>query len=69
MKEKKTAGIGLPLCLNKDKLVYKWVEQLTQYLSDKIGVRNVPFTYLLCPEAQPPAILANRTAGQPYSED
>jgi len=67
--EKKKADIGLPPKLTKDKLVYKWLEQLNQYLADVIGVRNAPFTYLTRTDAQPPAILAARFVNQPYSVD
>jgi hypothetical protein len=65
--EKKKADIGLPPKLTKDKLVYKWLDQLNQYLSDVIGVCNAPFTYLNRTDAQPPAILAARVVDQPYS--
>jgi hypothetical protein len=64
--EKKKATIGKPPRLSKDKFVHKWLEQFNQYLADKIGARNAPFTYLTMPDAQPPAILATRTADQPY---
>ena len=67
--EKKKADIGLPPKLTKDKLVYKWLEQLNQYLADVIGVCNAPFTYLTRTDAQPPAILAARVVNQPYSVD
>ena len=67
--EKKKADFGLPPKLTKDKLVYKWLEQLNQYLADVIGVRNAPFTYLTRTDAQPPAILAARVVDQPYSVD
>jgi hypothetical protein len=45
------------------------LEQFTQYLGDKIGARNAPFTYLTRPEFLPPAILAARAVDQPYSVD
>jgi hypothetical protein len=67
--EKMKADIGLPPKLSKDKLVYKWLEQFNQYLAEKIGVRNAPFTYLTRTDAQPPAILAARSVDQPYLED
>ena len=67
--EKKKANTGLPPKLLKDKLVYKWLEQFNQYLADKIGVWNAPFTYLTQTDAQPPAILADRAVNQPYLED
>ena len=69
LKEKKKSKLGLPPCLNKDKLIYKWLKQLNQILTDKIGVQNAPFTYLICPDAQPPALLVASTANQPYSVD
>lgn len=65
--EKKTATIGEPPRLSKDKVVHKWLEQFNQYLADKIGARNAPFTYLTRPDAQPPAHLATRAPDQPYS--
>jgi len=67
--EKKKADIGLPSKLTKDKLVYKWFEQLNQYLADVIGVRNAPFTNLTRTDTQPPTILAARVVNQPYSVD
>jgi hypothetical protein len=67
--EKKKATIGNPPRLSKDKVVHKWLEQFTQYLGDKIGARNAPFTYLTRPESQPPAIFAACAVQQPYSVD
>jgi hypothetical protein len=67
--EKKNADNGLPPKLTKDKLVYNWLEQLNQYLSDVIGVRNAPFTYLTRTDAQPPAILEARVVDQSYSDN
>jgi hypothetical protein len=67
--EKKKATIGDPPRLSKDKIVHKWLEQFSQYLGDKIGARNAPFTYLTRPDSLPPAILAARAATQPYSTD
>ncbi len=67
--EKKKADIGLPPKLTKDKLVYKWLEQLNQYLANVIGVRNAPFTYLTRTDTQLPAILATGVVDLPYSDD
>ncbi len=67
--EKKTADAGKLPFLTKDKLVYKWIEQMNQYLDNVIGVRNAPYTYLTRPDANPPAILAARAVNQPYSGD
>ena len=67
--EKKKADIDIPPKLTKDKLVYKWLEQLNQYLAVVIGVRNAPFIYLTQTDAQPPAIVAARVVDQPYSVD
>jgi hypothetical protein len=67
--EKKKADNGLPHKLTKNKLVYKWLEQLNQYLADVIGVCNAPFTYLTWTDAQPPTILAARVVDQPYSDN
>ena len=67
--EKKKATIGDPPRLLKDKIVHKWLEQFTQYLADKIGARNAPFTYLTRPDALPPAILAARAVDQPFLTD
>jgi len=69
MMEKKKASIGLPPKLTKDKLIYKWLEQLNQNLADVIGVRNAPLTYLTRTDAQPPTILAAHIVDQPYSVD
>ena len=65
--EKKDAEVGQPLRLTKDKLVYKWLESFQQHLSEKIGVRNTPFTHLTCPEISAPAVLLPRAALQPFS--
>jgi hypothetical protein len=35
--EKKRADVGGPPRLTKDKLVYKWLEEFSQYLSAIIG--------------------------------
>jgi hypothetical protein len=55
--EKKEAEVGQPPILTKDKLVYKWLESFQQHLSEKIGVRDTPFTYLTRPEVAAPAVL------------
>jgi hypothetical protein len=68
-KEKKDAEVGQPPKLTKDKLVYKWLEYFQQNLSDKIGVRNTPFTYLTCPEVATPAVLLPRVFNQAFSEN
>ena len=65
--KKKKADVGQPPKLTKDKLVYKWLEQFQQYLSDKIGVRNYPFTYLTCPSKYPLAVFGPCAVDQPYS--
>jgi len=44
MMEKKDDEVGQPPRLTKEKLVYKWLESFQQHLSEKIGVRNTPFT-------------------------
>ena len=45
--EKKAANDRDPPKLDKNKLVYRWMEQAEQYLTQKIGVKNVPLTYLV----------------------
>jgi len=67
LKGKNDAEVGQPSKLTKDKLVYKWLESFQQHLSDKIGVRNTPFTYLTRPEVAAPAVLLPRVADQPFS--
>jgi hypothetical protein len=67
--EKKKAEIGPAPKLTKEKPVYKWLEQMSQYLGRKIGVRNTPFTYLIRPNVLPPAILGARATNQPYTEE
>jgi hypothetical protein len=65
--EKKDADVGLPPMLTKDRLVYKWLESFQQHLSEKIGVRNAPLTYLICPLVAAPAVLLPRAVLQPFS--
>ena len=48
--EKKDAEFGQSPRLTKEKLVYKWLESFHQHLSEKIGMRNLPFTYLTHPD-------------------
>ena len=43
--EKKAANAGDPPKLDKNKLFHRWKEQAEQYLTQKIGVQNVPLTY------------------------
>ena len=66
--EKKKSDIGQPPKLTKEKPIYKWLESLDQYLSDKIGARDAPLQYLTRENVAVPAILPPRAAGQPYSE-
>ena len=67
--EKKKADIGIPPKLTREKQVYKWLEQMAQYLSSVIGVRNAPYTYLTRPDVAPPAVHGPRVIDQPYSEE
>ena len=60
--EKKDAEVGQPPRLTKEKLVYKWLESFQKHLSDKIGVRNAPFTYLTCPDIAAQAVLLPQAA-------
>ncbi len=66
--EKKQSDVGQPPKLTKEKPIYKWLESLDQYLSDKIGVRDTPLQYLTRENVGVPAILPPRAVGQPYSE-
>jgi hypothetical protein len=65
--EKKDADVGLSPRLTKDKLVYKWLESFRQHLSEKIGVRNTPLTYLIRPLVAAPAVLLPQAALQHFS--
>jgi hypothetical protein len=65
--EKKDADVGQPPRLTKDKLVNKWLESFQQHLSEKIGVRNSPFTYLIRPVIAAPAAMLPRAGVQPFS--
>ena len=65
--EKKDADVGLPPRLTKDRLVYKWLESFQQHLSEKIGVRTTPLTYLIRPLVAAPAALLPRANLQPFS--
>jgi len=69
LKEKKKADIGIPPKLTKDKQIYKWLEQMNQYLSTYFGVRDAPYTYLTRPDVLPPAVHGPRVIDQPYSEE
>jgi hypothetical protein len=66
--EKKKADVGQAPKLTKDWVIHKWLESFQQHLSDKIGVRNGPLTYLTRPEVAPPVLLA-RVPGEPYSSN
>ncbi len=66
--EKKKADVGQAPKLTKDRVIHKWLESFQQFLSDKIGVRNGPFTYLTCPQVAPPVLLP-RVPGEPYSSN
>ncbi len=55
--EKKDADVGQPPRLTKDRLVYKWLKSFQQPLSEKIGERNAPLTYLIRPIVAAPAYL------------
>jgi hypothetical protein len=66
--EKKKADVGQAPKLTKDRVIYKWLESFQQYLSDKIGVRNGPFTYLTSPQVATPVLLP-RVPGEPYSSN
>ena len=65
--EKKDAEVKQPPRLTKEKLVYKWLESFQQHPSEKIGVRNTPFTYLTCLDIAAPAVLLPWAALQPFS--
>ena len=65
--EKKGADVGQPPRFTKDKLVYKWLESFQQHLSEKIGVRNAPLTYLIRPTIAALAAMLQRAALQPFS--
>ena len=65
--EKKDAEVGQPPRLTKDKLGYKWLESFQQHLSEKIGVRNTPYTYLTCPTIAAPAVLLPLASLQPFA--
>ena len=66
--EKKKADVGQAPKLTKDRVIHKWLESFQQYLSDKIGVRNSPLTYLTRPQIAPP-VLQPREPGEPYSSN
>ena len=66
--EKKKADVGQAPKLTKDRVIYKWLESFQQYLSDKIGVRNGPFTYLTRQQVARPVLLP-RVPGEPYSSE
>ena len=66
--EKKKADVGQAPKLTKDRVIYKWLESFQQYLSDKIGVRNSPLTYLTRQQVARPVLLP-RVPGEPYSSD
>ena len=55
--------------LTKDKQVYKWLESIQQHLSEKIGVRMAPLTYLTRPDVAVPAVMLPRMIGKPFTEN
>ena len=61
--EKKKVDIGTP------PNVYKWLEQMGQYLATYIGIRKAPFTYLTRPDVIPPAVHGPCVADQHYSDE
>ncbi len=65
--EKKDDDFGQPPRLTKDRLVYKWLESFQKHLSEKIGVRNSPLTYLIFPLVTAPAVLLPRAGLQHFS--
>ena len=65
--EKKEAKVGQPPRPTKEKLVYKWLESFQKHLSEKIGARNAPLTYLIRLTIAAPAAMLPRAALQPVS--
>ena len=67
--EKKSADVGTPPKLTKDKQVYKWLESIQQHLSEKIGVCMAPLTYLTSPDVAVPAVMLPQMIGLPFTEN
>ncbi len=66
--ERKKEDVGLPPNLAKSSPVHKWLELMGLYLGKKVGVCNAPLSYVVCLDANVPAIAPPRQAGEPQSK-
>jgi hypothetical protein len=66
--EHKKEDVGLPPKLTKSSPVHKWLELMGLYLGKKVGVCNAPLSYVVCLDANVPAVAPPRQAGEPHSK-
>jgi hypothetical protein len=66
--ERKKEDVGLPPKLTESSSVHKWLELMGLYLGKKVGVHNAPLSYVVCLDANVPAIAPPCQAGEPHSK-
>jgi hypothetical protein len=66
--EHKKEDVGLPPKLMKSSPVHKWLEWMGLYPGKKVGVCNAPLSYVVCLDANVPAIAPTSQAGEPHSK-
>jgi hypothetical protein len=66
--EHKKEDVGLPPKRTKSSPVHKWMELMGLYLGKKVGVCHAPLSYVVCLNANVPAIAPPCQAGEPHSE-
>jgi hypothetical protein len=64
--EHKKEDVGLPPKLTKSSPVHKWLELMGFYLGKKVGVCNAHLSYVICLDANVPAIAPPCQAGEPH---
>ena len=67
LKERKGDDSPETLKIAKALPVIKWTEAFQVFLNRKIGNRNIPLTYIICDEPNPPAVAPPLAVGQPHS--
>ncbi len=60
--------VGLPPKLTKSSPVHKWLVLMGLYLGKKVGVCNAPLSYVVCLDANVPAIAPPCQAGELHSK-
>ena len=67
LKEKKGDDSPRTPKISKVLPVIKWMEAFQDFLTRKIGNRNIPLAYIICDEPNPPAAAPPLAPGQPHS--